>query len=64
MARLAFAGNLSYDLIDGGPPRIGGAPIHCGRALRLLGTPATILRCSDGTSRSDPEMVFQHVILT
>jgi sugar/nucleoside kinase (ribokinase family) len=44
---LALVGNLSYDLIDGGPPRAGGGPFHCGRALRLLGTPATIVaRCA------------------
>lgn len=47
MPRLALVGNLSHDLVDGGPPRIGGAPIHCGRALRALGTRATILaRCA------------------
>jgi sugar/nucleoside kinase (ribokinase family) len=45
--RLALVGNLSRDLVDGGPPRIGGAPYHCGRALRILGARATILaRCA------------------
>jgi len=44
---LALVGNLSLDLIDGGPPRTGGAPFHCARALRLLGTRATIVaRCA------------------
>ena len=46
MPRLALVGNLSYDLVDGGPPRVGGAPIHGARALRLLGARATIVaRC-------------------
>jgi sugar/nucleoside kinase (ribokinase family) len=45
--RLALVGNLSFDLVDGGPPRIGGAPIHCGRALRMLETQATLVaRCA------------------
>jgi sugar/nucleoside kinase (ribokinase family) len=44
---LALVGNLSYDLVDGSPPRIGGAPIHCARALRLLEARATVLaRCA------------------
>jgi sugar/nucleoside kinase (ribokinase family) len=44
---LALVGNLSYDLVDGGPPRIGGAPIHCGRALRMLDARATVIaRCA------------------
>ncbi len=47
MPRLALVGNLSYDLVDGGTPRIGGAPIHGTSALRLLGTRATIVaRCA------------------
>jgi sugar/nucleoside kinase (ribokinase family) len=46
---LALVGNLSYDLIDGGPPRVGGAPIHCARAFRLLERRATIVaRCGHG----------------
>ena len=43
MPRLAFVGNLSHDLVDGGPPRIGGGPIHCARALRVIGARAAIL---------------------
>jgi sugar/nucleoside kinase (ribokinase family) len=44
---LAVVGNLSYDLVDGGPPRPGGGPLHCARALRLLHRRATILgRCA------------------
>lgn len=46
MPPVALVGNVSYDLVDGGAPRIGGAPIHCGRALRLLDARATIVaRC-------------------
>ncbi|HXY83988.1 MAG TPA: PfkB family carbohydrate kinase [Gaiellaceae bacterium] len=47
MPPLALVGNLSYDLIDGQPPRIGGAPLHCARGLRALGAAATIVaRCA------------------
>lgn len=46
MPPLALVGNLSYDLVDGGSPRIGGAPIHCARALRMLDVRATVIaRC-------------------
>ena len=56
MPPLALVGNLSLDLVDGGPPRIGGAPIYCGQALRMLDAPATVLaRCA----RSDRER-FRH----
>jgi YD repeat-containing protein len=40
---LALVGNLSFDLVDGGLPRIGGAPIHCGRALRMLDARAVVI---------------------
>jgi sugar/nucleoside kinase (ribokinase family) len=33
---LALVGNLSRDLVDGGPPRIGGAPFYAARAWREL----------------------------
>jgi sugar/nucleoside kinase (ribokinase family) len=39
---LAVVGNLSRDLVDGGPPRAGGAPFHAARALRVLGRPALV----------------------
>src|SRR5437868_6489099 len=46
MPPLALVGSLSYDLIDGGPPRPGGAPVHCGKALRLLDARVAIVgRC-------------------
>ncbi|MFL5965124.1 MAG: carbohydrate kinase family protein [Gaiellaceae bacterium] len=47
MPPVALVGNLSYDLVDGGSPKIGGAPIHCGRALRMLDARATVVaRCA------------------
>jgi sugar/nucleoside kinase (ribokinase family) len=43
---LALVGNLSRDRVDGGAPRIGGAPYYAARAWRLLGRRATIVtRC-------------------
>jgi sugar/nucleoside kinase (ribokinase family) len=41
--QLAVVGNLSLDLVNGRPPRVGGAPFHAARALRVLGRPALIL---------------------
>jgi sugar/nucleoside kinase (ribokinase family) len=44
---LAIVGNLSFDLIDGAPPRVGGAPFHCGRALHAMNAHATtVARCA------------------
>jgi sugar/nucleoside kinase (ribokinase family) len=40
--RLALVGNLSRDVVDAGPPRIGGAPYYAALAWRALGTRATI----------------------
>ena len=46
MPRLALVGNLSRDVVEGGPPRIGGAPYYAARAWRALGSRATIYtRC-------------------
>jgi len=43
---LALVGNLSRDRVDGGQPRIGGAPYYAARAWRALGARATIVtRC-------------------
>jgi sugar/nucleoside kinase (ribokinase family) len=45
---LAVVGNLSRDLVDGRPPRAGGAPFHAARALRMLGRPALVgAKCAD-----------------
>jgi sugar/nucleoside kinase (ribokinase family) len=50
---LALVGNLSRDRVDGGPPRIGGAPFYGAAALRLLGRRAHVLaKCADGDRRS------------
>jgi sugar/nucleoside kinase (ribokinase family) len=46
---LSLVGNLARDLVDGGPPRIGGAPYYAARAWRVLGTRGTIF------TRSGPE---------
>jgi len=45
---LAVIGNLSRDLVDGAPPRVGGAPYWSARALRELGAPALVaVKCAD-----------------
>lgn len=53
MRGIAVIGNLSRDTIDGGPPRVGGAPYHAARALRLLGGSSRILaRCAEPDRRA------------
>jgi sugar/nucleoside kinase (ribokinase family) len=43
---LALVGNLSRDVVDGSPPRIGGGPYYVARAWRALGVRGTIFtRC-------------------
>jgi sugar/nucleoside kinase (ribokinase family) len=42
MPRLAVVGLVSLDRVDGGLPRLGGAPFYAARALRLLGHPAVL----------------------
>src|SRR5207253_8461568 len=43
---LALVGNLSRDVVDGGPPRIGGGPYYAAQAWRTYGTRGTIFtRC-------------------
>jgi len=50
---LALVGNLSRDVVDGGPPRIGGGPYHGARAWRALGSRATIVtRCGPDERRA------------
>lgn len=52
MRGIAVIGNLTHDTIDGGPPRVGGAPFHAARALRLLGGSSRIVaRCAHGDRR-------------
>ncbi len=44
---LGVVGSLALDLVDGDPPRPGGAVFYAAQALRLLGTPAKIVaRCA------------------
>ena len=46
--RVAVVGNLSLDLVDGAPPRVGGPPFHAGRALAALGVPALVrAKCAE-----------------
>ena len=53
MRGIAVIGNLARDTIDGGPPRVGGAPYHAARALRLLGGSSRIVaRCAEADRRS------------
>lgn len=53
MRGIAVIGNLARDTIDGGSPRVGGAPYHAARALRLLGGGSHIVaRCAPADRRS------------
>lgn len=53
MRGIAVIGNLARDTIDGGRPRVGGAPYHAARALRLLGGGSRIVaRCAEADRRS------------
>jgi fructoselysine 6-kinase len=50
---IAVIGNLSRDTINGGRPRVGGAPYHAARALRLLGGSSRIVaRCAEADRRA------------
>ena len=57
MALVAIVGNTSRDTIAGGPPRVGGGPYHCGRALRAVGARAALVTklgpdvCADELAR-------------
>ncbi|MGH3033932.1 MAG: hypothetical protein ACRDON_05165, partial [Gaiellaceae bacterium] len=42
MPRLGVVGLVSLDRVDGGLPRLGGAPTYAARALRLLGHPTVL----------------------
>jgi sugar/nucleoside kinase (ribokinase family) len=51
--RVTVVGNLARDVIDGGAPRVGGAPYHAARALRLLGGRSRIFaRCAETDRRA------------
>ena len=52
MRGVAVIGNLARDLVGGGSPRSGGAPLHAARALRLLGGRTRIVaRCARADRR-------------
>jgi len=42
MRRLGVVGLVSLDRVDGGIPRLGGAPVYAARTLRLVGAPAVV----------------------
>jgi sugar/nucleoside kinase (ribokinase family) len=45
---VAVVGSLTSDVVDGAPPRPGGAPLYAAAALRLVGRPALIVtRCAE-----------------
>ena len=53
MRGVAVIGNLTRDVVDGGSPRVGGAPFHAARALRLLGGRTRVVtRCAPADRRS------------
>lgn len=53
--RVAVVGNLSLDLVDGGPPRPGGPPYYAARALAALAAPAIVrVKCA----RADRERLL------
>ena len=66
MRGVAVIGNLTRDVVDGGPPRVGGAPYHAARALRLLGGRASVVaRCSESDRRTLlPQLVALGVPVT
>jgi sugar/nucleoside kinase (ribokinase family) len=51
MQPLAVIGHLARDVVDGGEPRIGGAPWYAGRALRILGQQSRIAAKCGETDR-------------
>jgi sugar/nucleoside kinase (ribokinase family) len=51
---LAVVGNLARDEIAGEPPRVGGGPYHCARALRLVQARSTIVARTDDASLFGP----------
>lgn len=53
MRGVAVIGNLTRDVVDGGSPRVGGAPFHAARALRLLGGRSRVVaRCAEADRRA------------
>ena len=53
MRGVAVIGNVTRDVVDGSRPRVGGAPFHAARALRLLGGRARVVaRCAEADRRA------------
>lgn len=53
MRPLGIIGNLSRDIVDGSPPRVGGSPFYAARALRGLEQHAVVLtKCAAGDRRA------------
>jgi sugar/nucleoside kinase (ribokinase family) len=48
---LGVVGSVSLDLVDGGPPRPGGAVFYAAEALRILGVPARMVAKSAPANR-------------
>ena len=53
MRPVAVVGSLTRDVVDGRPPRAGGAPFYAARALARLGVPAVlVIRCAPADERT------------
>jgi sugar/nucleoside kinase (ribokinase family) len=50
---VAVIGNLACDIVDGGPPRVGGGSFHSARAFRQLGAPALVVTKSTEADAAD-----------
>jgi sugar/nucleoside kinase (ribokinase family) len=57
---LAVIGNIARDVVDGGPPRIGGGAYYAAQALRLTASPA---RIATKSAPADRELVQRLVRL-
>ena len=54
MRPVAVVGNLAIDIVEGAAERVGGGAFHCGRALRLLNTPARLVTKCATADRVQP----------
>src|SRR4051794_31318744 len=50
---LGVIGNLAVDLVEGGPPRVGGGPYYCARALAALRRPAVVVAKAGAAERDE-----------
>lgn len=53
MRPVAVVGNIARDLFPGQPPKTGGGPYHCARALHSLGRPAVIAAKCGAAERAE-----------